>query len=239
MNSEDHDLAWLTTPWTGCILAGMLGRHLPNYCVAAALLLSGACSSSSGPGTSAKPLPVTSAIVDSALHYFADSFDLPPSCAGSVTVNCGTGSSPIPIPLTITAYTITRRASPDTLVFDWVADVKVISPAIPVTIPAPTGSAMCTLNVDTRPGIDSTVHTTGTATFSPQETGGPISRLDVTGQEVTGLSDADVSLSGSFLCDAADVTVDFVTGTISDLLAADLHLCSVRGPRLFEVCLPE
>lgn len=203
----------------------------------AALLAGGACSSASEPAAP-EPLTVSSATVDAALAYLGSYDSIPASCGSSPAINCpgGTAGAPIHVPATITAHSVTPHAAPDTLVFDWAADVKIISPGIPVTLPV---VGACTLTVDTRPGTDSTVHVTGTATFSRRTANGPIDRVDIQSQTLTGLTTDDLSLSGGIGCAAASASLGLLVGTLTDFLATrELGLCSAPGPALLEVCKP-
>lgn len=202
--------------------------------MSAALLLSAACSSSSGPAAT-EPLPATSATVIAGVNYFADSVAVLASCSSNPAVNCpdGTPGLPIHVPLTVTALTVTPRAAPDTLVFDWAADVKIVSPPIPITLPV---VGACMLTVDTRAGTDTTVHVTGTATFSRQTAGGPIDRVDIASGAVTGLTAPDLTLSGGIGCVTANVGIGAYIGTLTNVLTGNLALCSATGPALLEVC---
>lgn len=215
----------------------MYRARLAIWWTSAALLTSGACSSASEPAPP-EPLTVSSATVDAALAYLGSNDSITASCAANPAVNCpgGTPGAPIHIPATITAHSVTPHAAPDTLVFDWAADVKIISPGIPVTIPV---VGTCTLTVDTRPGTDSTLHVTGTATFSKQTADGPIDRVDIQSETLTGLTTDDLSLSGGVGCAAAGASLGLMVGTLSDFLATrELGLCSAPGPALLEVCKP-
>jgi hypothetical protein len=200
----------------------------------AGVLASSGCSSASGPGTP-EPFDVTSANALAALAFASGFNTIPPSCGTSPVVNCpgGIAGAPIPVALTVTKDSVARRTGADSLTFNWSADVKVVSPGIPITIPI-VGS--CTAMVDTRPGADSTVHVTGTLTFTRQTALGPIDRVDIAGQNLTGMTASDVSLSGSFGCTIADLGISFYTNLLSGSIFPLLHLCSAPGPLLFKIC---
>lgn len=199
-----------------------------------ALLLWAACSDSSGP-----PTPVAIVVGDSTvllgLDYIASEGNtVEANCGGNPTVNCtgGNPGTPIRIPLTRTAQSITRRTGPDSLIFDWAADLVVVSPAIPMNISL---VGDCTLTIDTRADADS-VHVTGIATFTRTRPDGPIDRLDITGQNVTGLTDDDVAIGTSFGCQFASFSLSFFLDFLTDQLFHDYQLCGAPGAPTFMLC---
>lgn len=200
-----------------------------------ALLAGAACSDSSGP-----PTPVAIVVKDSTvllgLDYIAtDANAIASSCGGNPTVNCTNGNpgSPIHLAITRTAQSVTRRTGPDSMTFDWAADLVVVSPAIPVNIDL---VGNCTLTIDTRAGLDS-VHVTGTATFMrTRPPDGPIDRMDVANQTVTGLTDEDVALGTSIGCQAASLGISFFVDLLADQIFHDYHLCGAPGAPTFMLC---
>lgn len=199
-----------------------------------ALLLGAACSDSSGP-----PTPVAIVVGDSTvllgLDFIAsDGSTIGADCGASPTINCtgGNAGAPIHVPMTRTAESVTRRTGVDSLVFDWAADLIVISPPIPINIPT---IGNCTLTIDTRAGADS-VHVTGIATFTRTRPDGPIDRLDITGQNVTGLTDADITIGTSFGCEFANLTISFFLGLLEDQIFHDYALCGAPGAATFMFC---
>lgn len=200
----------------------------------AALLLGVACSDSSGP-----PTPVAIVVHDSTvlqgLDFIATEGNIVgDSCGSDPTINCTGGNPGNPIRLTITrtAASTARRTGPDSLIFDWAADLIVISPAIPINISL---VGDCTVTIDTRADADS-VHVTGIATFTRTRPDGPIDRLDITGQNVTGLTDADVSIGTSILCQAVNFGISFALDLLTIHIFHDYALCGAPGAATFMLC---
>lgn len=200
----------------------------------AGVLASSGCSSASGPGTP-EPFAVTSANALAALAFASGFNTIPASCGTSPIVNCPGGNPgvPIPVAVTVTKDSVAQRTGADSLIFNWAADVKIVSPGIPITIPI-VGS--CTARIDTRAGADSTVHFTGTLTFTRQTALGPIDRVDIAGQDLSGVAASDVALSGSFGCTIADLGISFYSDLLSGSIFPPLHLCSAPRPLLFKIC---
>lgn len=200
----------------------------------AALLLGAACSDSSGP-----PTPVAIVVRDSTvllgLDFIASEGNtVEASCGGNPAINClgGNPGNPIRLTITRTAASTARRTGPDSLIFDWAADLVVVSPAIPINI---TSIGNCILTIDTRADADS-VHVTGTATFTRTRPDGPIDRLDITGQNVTGLTNADVTIGTSILCEVASFGISFYLDLLTDQIFHDYALCGAPGAATFMFC---
>ena len=205
----------------------------PLTILTVALLLSGTATCSKTP-TGLEVLPETAATVQAAVDLLTTGkLRVPPVC-GSPTIACPGGVADTSFYLTLTRDSL--RIVVDTMptVYGFVAQVEAVTTKpVPVTV----SGINCTVGINTAASGKPTVGIAGRATFTSQTAGGPIDRLDVRLDSVTGLDAGDITLAGGTLCTIGSF------GAVAHLVVVNtfqyptpLHLCGAPGPVLFEPC---
>jgi hypothetical protein len=159
------------------------------------------------------------------------------SCSGTV-INCPGGTLATPVIVTLTRTAVEAALVPGSERYDFSVTLSAVSATgIPVTVPA---VGACILHFDTAPGTSPTVTVSGSARFESQTPGGPIDRLAFFNLAVSGVENADMSLTGSFACTLADAYISFFSGIVvdelADFLARYATVCAAPGPALFRPC---
>jgi len=201
-------------------------------CTSAVLLLAAtACQSSTGPHLY-DALPETAATVQAALDSVTNGVvPVPASCP---TVNCP-GGTPGAATITLTRVTATAVAQ-SARTFAYTATMKVLTANdIVVTLPV---VGVCGLHIDTRPGTDSTIQVTGTATFVTDNAGGTPNRLSFSTPNLTTVAADDFALTGGLACAAGGGgSLSFFINILATTITPQFRqLCGAAGPDLFVAC---
>lgn len=157
---------------------------------------------------------------------------VPTTCGGDPSINCpgGVAGAQLSLPLTHTAPTVAELSN---RVYSFATDVAMNNAtAIPFTY----AGVSCNVTINTSQGASPTVHVSGTATFAQN----PITNKTYLNIEptVTGLEDADVALTGDFLCTttAASLKPAIIATVLTAIENQGGQLCGAPGPTLFIDC---
>lgn len=202
--------------------------------IAGILLVSAACGSDNATGTAQlEALPVTAATVQAAVELMtALPIPVTAQCTGNPTLNCvgGTAGATISIPISHSTPTVVQT-SPGHYTFG--TDITISSaPAIPITY----SGVNCNIVINTTAGTSSTVHLGGSASFASHTNDGVMNRLDIA-PTLTGVEDADVSVTGGTGCDLGTFFNSMIIDSfVTQFEQTSGQLCGAPGPTLFEAC---
>jgi hypothetical protein len=184
-------------------------------------------------------LPQTVATVQAAADYLlagTHDFQVVADCTSLPTIACPGGIPSDPLPTVRMVGTNVLATGPDPFAFSADISLKTLQ-----GIPISAFGLTCTLNVDTLAGANPVAHVAGTVVFSSHDDpSGVPNRLDIGTVNLTGVDDADFSVTGGLGCDFAAFGLGLLTGTITATVEAYLTnlggLCGAPGPELFIPC---
>jgi len=161
---------------------------------------------------------------------------LPVSCDANPAVNCPGGTPqdpPAAIHWTTDPTSVQAVHPTGQSLFELSADAVLQSDPIPVTI----AGADCSFEIDTSPGSRPDVTVFGRLNIVTDAQTGEY-RLNFIDEVITGLSEDDVTITGGFVCQAADTFVDFIINAVIDTLidSFDRELCIAPEPDLVVYC---
>jgi hypothetical protein len=182
--------------------------------------------------------PSTVAIQAFAEFYVLGAHDItiPPVCSGDITIACpgGTPADPPPVVHVTGSNLGIQDLGNDTFAIS--LDVTLQTSDIAIS-----GSGInCSLAVDTSAGTYPNATLSGDVAFLANATTGVTDRIQTTNATLLQFEAADVTISGSHLCEAANalksVGLSFVKAQLESYL--DKTICRAPDPAIFEVCPP-
>lgn len=216
-------------------------RNRPIGPIALMVSLTIGCEGSSdpaGPDLVYEALPVTAETVEAAVDLFTEGrIDVPPSCGGSVEVNCVNGT-PGPLVQLEVARSMLEITPMSEDVYGFTTRVTLATVSdLPVIVDLGEGEPVaCELRVNSAAAGAATIDVAGTGTFMSHTAGGPTDRLDIV-VNASGLDDGDVEILGGFSCDLASFYMAIYKDLLMEVIGSNAaHLCGAPGPDLFVAC---